>query len=85
MITPEYNHKHITLTCPECKTDEILYDAFREETYCTHCGLVLQDNTIFKITRILDEEQEKNKQLNRLWRKVHNINIFKKIRRDSTK
>lgn len=69
MITPEYNHKHINTSCPECKTDEILYDAFREETYCTHCGLVLKDNTIFKITQAIHDEEYKVKFIRDLWRK----------------
>ena len=44
----EYNYKHINVICPECKNNQILVDDFHQETYCTKCGLVLQDNTIFK-------------------------------------
>lgn len=69
MITPEYNHKHINTSCPECKHTEILYDAFREETYCTHCGLVLKDNTIFHVTQAIHDEEYKVKFIRDLWRK----------------
>ena len=81
----EYNFKHTTIVCPECKNTNILIDDYHQETYCTQCGLIINDNTIFQITSILEQEEEKNRQVNRLWRKVHNVNIFKKIRRDSTK
>ena len=69
---PEYNYRHIRIICPECKSDEILVDPFHQETYCTRCGLILSDNSIFKITNVLELEDEKNRQLNRLWRNVKN-------------
>lgn len=67
----EYNHKHIQTTCPECKSDEILVDSFHQETYCTHCGLILKDNTIFKITLAIEKEEKKLKFIRDLWRKKH--------------
>lgn len=71
------NFKHVDTTCPECKHHEILMDPEQEIIYCTHCGLVLHENTIFKITHVIQKEQRKNRQTNQLWRKVHNPNIFK--------
>ena len=76
-MSTEYNHKHINVICPECKSDKILADPFHEETYCTGCGLILQDNTIFQVTQIIKAEEEKNRQLQNIWRKVRNPNIFK--------
>ena len=76
-MSTEYNYKHINIICPECKHDNILVDDFHQETYCTHCGLILQDTTIFRITIILEHEDKKNRQLNNLWHKVRNPNIYK--------
>ena len=73
----EHNYKHINIICPECKSEDILVDDFHQETYCTHCGLVLQDNTIFKVTLIIEAEEKKNRQLQDLWRSVRNTDIFK--------
>lgn len=43
-----YNHNDYTyitdLECPYCENTRILRDNVRQETYCTHCGLILQDN-----------------------------------------
>jgi transcription initiation factor TFIIIB Brf1 subunit/transcription initiation factor TFIIB len=64
----EYNYKHISIVCPECKGTQVLVDPMHQETYCTKCGLILKDNSIFKITIELDQEQEKNIRLNRFWR-----------------
>ena len=50
------NFKHIDTVCPECKCPEILQDPEHEITYCTHCGLVLQENTIFKITQEIENQ-----------------------------
>ena len=75
-MSQEYNNKHINIICPECKSDNILKDDFHQETYCTNCGLVLQDTTIFKITRAIEAEERKNRHLNRLWRKIKNPNVY---------
>lgn len=76
-MSNEYNNKHINIICPECKSEDILIDDFHQETYCTQCGLVLQDNTIFKVTLIIEAEEKKNTQLQDLWRSVRNTDIFK--------
>jgi hypothetical protein len=76
-MSREYNNKHINVICPECKSNQILVDDFHKETYCTQCGLVLQDTTIFKVTRLIMAEEAKNRQLNNLWRSITNVNIFK--------
>ena len=65
----EYNHKHIQLICPECKGDNILIDDFHQETYCTKCGLVLQDNSLFKVTMAIEEIEYKVTFIRNLWKK----------------
>jgi uncharacterized protein (DUF983 family) len=32
--------------CPECLHDDLITDLFHVETYCSKCGLVVQDTTI---------------------------------------
>ena len=69
MTMDPHNYKHVTTTCPECKHDEILMDPEQEIIYCTYCGLVLEENTIFSIVKYLENEEEKIKHLRGLWRK----------------
>ena len=75
-MSKEYNHKHIRIICEECKSDNILVDQYHGETYCLHCGLVLQDTTIFQITKAIEAEERKNRHLNQLWHKVKNPNVY---------
>ena len=63
------NFKHIDTVCPECKCPEILQDPEHEITYCTHCGLVLQENTIFKITQVEQKIDYNVKFIRDLWKK----------------
>jgi transcription initiation factor TFIIIB Brf1 subunit/transcription initiation factor TFIIB len=76
----EYNYKHINVICPECKNNQILVDDFHQETYCTKCGLVLQDNTIFKLSNVIQAEENKNRTLNMFWRETNRQIKLKKIR-----
>ena len=76
----EYNYKHINIICPECKNNQILVDDFHQETYCTKCGLVLQDNTIFKLSNVIQAEENKNQNLHRFWRETNRQIKLKKIR-----
>lgn len=62
-------YRIIRTTCPECKSDKILYDIFHDETFCNHCGLILQDNTRYLITDAIHEEKTKEKQLRKLHHK----------------
>ena len=65
----ETTFPHVQTTCPECKHTEILYDSFHQETYCTRCGLVLHDTTLFQITRAIEEDKYRNfKFMLDLWR-----------------
>ena len=50
-----YNYKHIETTCPECNNEDILHDPLHEETFCTHCGLIIHDATIPRITMLIRE------------------------------
>lgn len=47
-----HDYTYIDTTCPECESTTILRDNHREETYCTICGLVIQDNTSTPITQV---------------------------------
>ena len=76
----EYNYKHINIICPECKNNQILVDEFHQETYCTKCGLVLKDNTIFKLSNVIQAEENKNQNLHRFWRETNRQIKLKKIR-----
>jgi len=69
MINPK-NYQHIDTTCPECRNPEILYDPEHEITYCTHCGLILKDNTIiFPISREEMKIQYNVNFIRDLWKK----------------
>ena len=68
-MSQEYNHKHIQIICPECKGDNILVDDFHQETYCTRCGLILQDNSIFRVTREIRQIEYKVAFIRNLWKK----------------
>ena len=79
-MSTEYNYKHINVICPECKGDNIIVDDFHLETYCTRCGTILQDTTLFKITQIIQAEENKNLNLNRFWKETNRQIKLKKIR-----
>ena len=66
--------------CPECKSNQILVDEFHQETYCTKCGLVLQDNTIFQVSLVIAAEENKNHNLHRFWRETNRQIKLKKMR-----
>lgn len=68
MINPK-NHPHINTTCPECKHTEILQDPEQEIIYCTRCGLVIQENSIFKITEEIERIEYRIKFIRNLWKK----------------
>ena len=38
------NMKQSWAICPECKSEHVLFDEIRGETFCTKCGLVLYSN-----------------------------------------
>ena len=63
------NFKHIQTVCPECKCTEILQDPEQEIIYCTHCGLVLQENTIFSIVKCIQKRHEYDLYIRDLWKK----------------
>lgn len=77
-MSQEYNNKHINIICPECKSDNILKDDFHQETYCTRCGLVLQDTTIFKITYEINKAEYRIKFIRNLWKKKKVSSVSKK-------
>ena len=79
-MSNEYNYRHVQTNCPECKSDNIIVDPFHQETYCTQCGLILQDNTIFKITTVLQKEQDRNRWLNQFWKTTNKKIKFKEMR-----
>ena len=58
-----YNHNNyttITAECPECKNPLQIRDNIREETYCPHCGIITETNTIPSITTIIANSQREN-------------------------
>ena len=62
------NLQHIQTVCPECKGTDILHDPEHYLTYCTKCGLVIQDNThIFRVTIAIQEDKIEEKRLRNLW------------------
>ena len=73
-------YKHVQTTCPECKHDIILHDEHRQETFCEKCGLIIHDNTIFKITTVIEREENRNKWLNDFWRKTNTEIKLKRMR-----
>ena len=62
-----YNYIHIKTNCPECKNHKVLHDPEHMETYCTHCGLILQDTRLTLITSVIGEEKKKEMALRQLW------------------
>ena len=71
------NYKHVETTCPECHHTDILMDPEHDVIYCTHCGLVLHENTIFKITQELDKVTYQVHYIRSLWKKDHKQPIKK--------
>ena len=64
-----HDYTIIDTVCPECKHNIILRDNTREETYCTRCGLIIQDNTLTLISNAINEAQRKDKFIRSLWKK----------------
>lgn len=69
-MSQEYTYPHVNIPCPECKhTEYTVYDSHHAEVYCTKCGTVLIDTTIFSIPQYLANEEYKNKFIRNLWKK----------------
>ena len=56
------NYTTIQTVCPDCENNHILKDNIRQETYCTHCGLILEDQTIPSITSLIKISQKKEEE-----------------------
>ena len=56
-----HDYTYIDTVCPECKNNKILRDNHRQETYCTQCGYIIQDNTLKLITQAIQEDTYKIK------------------------
>ena len=64
-----YNYKHLDTTCPECQHTEILEDTSKGETFCTYCGLVIQDQTIPSLCQLIREAYTSEKLKRESWEK----------------
>ena len=60
------NYIIIKTHCPECKTEQVLYDTFHNETFCNKCGLILKDNSLSLITDLMQEDRDKERAIRRL-------------------
>lgn len=69
MKTRETNYRKVNTTCPYCKGNEILKDEHRQETYCTRCGYIIQDNTLLLITTAIAEDLKEIKLIRNLWKR----------------
>ena len=56
------NYTTIETVCPECKTQPVIRDNIRQETYCNKCGLVIEDQTIPSITTIISQREKQKKE-----------------------
>ena len=52
------NYTTIRLACPECKTQPVIRDNVRLETYCPKCGLVIMDTTIPSISHEIRTQKQ---------------------------
>ena len=52
-----YNYKHTDIQCPECQAPTV-EDNHHDEIFCTHCGLVILDSTIPRITMLIREHSK---------------------------
>ena len=55
-----YNHTNYTTIeaeCPYCKNPQQIRDNIREETYCPHCGIITETNTIPQLTEIISQRE----------------------------
>lgn len=51
--------KIFTKTCTECQSHKILYDEYKGELFCSHCGLILASNyELPKISDYIKENKE---------------------------
>ena len=66
----EINFPRVDTVCPECKHTHVITDPFHQETYCTRCGLIIQDNhTIPQITSEIRKVENQVKFIRSLWHK----------------
>ena len=66
------NYTTIRTACPECKTQPVIRDNVRLETYCPQCGLILQDQTIPSIIDEIRQNKEniRLKRMQEIWRTI---------------
>lgn len=70
------HYKKINTTCKECHSPQVYHDLMREETFCNHCGLIQQSNDLILISKVIQEEKQKEMGIRKLWhRKIHRRNI----------
>lgn len=74
MLSNPKNYRKVNTVCPLCKSDKVLHDEHRQETYCTHCGYIIKDNTILLITTAIAEDLHDIKFIRDLWRKKRKKN-----------
>ena len=58
-------------TCTDCQSSNILFDEYKGELFCNHCGLILTNT--FEIIKITDYIEENNNEY------IGNLNIETKI------
>ena len=58
-------------TCTDCQSSNILFDEYKGELFCNHCGLIL--NNIYETIKITDYIGENNNEY------IENLNIETKI------
>ena len=69
MLTNPKNYRKVNTVCPLCKGDHVLHDEHRQETYCTECGYIIQDNSILLISAAIRQDLKEVKFIRDLWRK----------------
>lgn len=65
------NYPTSTLNCPECHTSKYtVYDPVHSETFCTKCGLIIQDTTIPGALHDYRKDKTKEAYIRSIWYKV---------------
>ena len=59
-------YRKIQTNCKECKSAEIYYDHFHDETFCNTCGLILQDTQIHLLSDLITEIKKEEKTIRQL-------------------
>ena len=70
--------KELNRTCNNCKTHNLIYDEYKGEIFCKHCGVI--DTNIYELIKITEFIKSREKR-----EKITDITINYKLLKDRKK